>query len=53
MVAGGIGFHTPYGSSIQWPTTSPSANVVTEQSLRTYFLSAAIGFDLNEDRARG
>ncbi|MGE0866994.1 MAG: OmpP1/FadL family transporter [Kofleriaceae bacterium] len=49
VVAIGVGLHMPFGLAVAWPTSSPQAEIVTEQNLRTYFISPVIGLDL--DRA--
>ncbi len=46
MVALGIGFYTPFGLAIDWPASSPSANVAQEITLRTYFITPAVGLNL-------
>ncbi|MGE0548314.1 MAG: OmpP1/FadL family transporter [Kofleriaceae bacterium] len=46
VVAIGIGFHMPFGLAVAWPTSSPQAEIVTEQNLRTYFISPVVGLDL-------
>ncbi|MBA3539782.1 MAG: outer membrane protein transport protein [Deltaproteobacteria bacterium] len=48
MVAVGIGLHTPFGSAISWPTDAPTSDVITEQKLRTYFISPVIGINLDK-----
>lgn len=48
MVALGIGAHLPFGLAISWPDNHPQANVIVDQSLRTYFITPAVGINLNE-----
>jgi long-chain fatty acid transport protein len=48
MIALGIGFYTPFGLAVDWPANSPSANVVEEISLRSYFITPAVGFNLGQ-----
>ena len=47
MVAVGLGFHAPFGLSISWPTNHPQADVIQDQSLRTYYLSGVVGVNLD------
>ncbi len=44
----GIGFHLPFGLAISWPDSSPQADVITKQSLRTYFITPTVGVNLNK-----
>lgn len=46
MVAVGIGLSTPFGLAIAWPASSPQADVIREQSLRTYFITPSVGVNL-------
>jgi long-chain fatty acid transport protein len=46
MVAVGLGFYTPFGLANDWPATSPSANVAQTVSLRSYFITPAVGLNL-------
>ncbi len=48
MVSVGIGFHAPFGLEIDWPTNSTTADVVQTQSLRSYYLSAVAGLNLDK-----
>lgn len=48
LFAAGIAFHLPFGLAVSWPDSSPQAGVVTKQSLRTYFISPTIGFNLHK-----
>jgi long-chain fatty acid transport protein len=45
-VAAGIGFHMPFGLRVNWPESSPQAEIVTQQDLRTFFISPVIGVNL-------
>jgi len=44
----GIGFHLPFGLAVSWPDSSPQAGIVTKQSLRTYFITPAVGVNLSK-----
>ncbi len=48
MFAVGIGFHAPFGLAISWPDSSPQADVITKQSLRTYFITPTVGVNLHK-----
>ncbi|CAN5887384.1 OmpP1/FadL family transporter [soil metagenome] len=48
MFAIGIGFHLPFGLAISWPDSSPQADVITKQSLRTYFITPTVGVNLHK-----
>jgi len=48
LVAVGFGVHFPFGLSISWPLTHPQADAITSQTLRTYFLTPAVGINLNK-----
>ena len=43
----GIGFHTPFGSTIRWPATSPGRDEIREQTLRTFFVTPAAALNLD------
>jgi len=48
-VSAGVGFYTPFGSALSWPdspTTSTITDVVHTISLRTYFITPAVGVNL-------
>ena len=47
LVSAGIGFHTPFGSRITWPHESPGADEVTNQALRSYFITPVVGLNLD------
>jgi long-chain fatty acid transport protein len=42
----GVGFYTPFGSALTWPDDAPTLDEVHTISLRTYFITPAIGFNL-------
>ena len=48
MFAVGIAFHLPFGLAVSWPDSSPQADVVTKQSLRTYFITPTVGVNLGK-----
>lgn len=48
VVSGGIGFYTPFGSALSWPDTAPTLDVVHTISLRTYFITPAVGVNLGK-----
>ncbi|MBS1119939.1 MAG: putative outer membrane protein [Deltaproteobacteria bacterium] len=48
LIAVGFGVHLPFGLAISWPTDSPQADVSLKSSLRTYFLTPAVGLNLNK-----
>lgn len=48
MFAVGIGFHLPFGLAISWPDNHPQADVIVDQSLRTYFITPSVGLNLHE-----
>lgn len=48
MVVVGLGFHTPFGSKIQWPAEAPTADEVRSQALRTYFITPSVGLNLDK-----
>jgi long-chain fatty acid transport protein len=48
MVAAGIGFHLPFGLAISWPENHAQADVIQDQSLRTYFITPSIGLNLDK-----
>ncbi len=43
----GIGFNTPYGSTVKWPASSPGADVLREVTLQTFFISPVLGVKLD------
>jgi long-chain fatty acid transport protein len=48
MVAVGIGLHFPFGSAISWPEGHAQADVIQDQSLRTYFITPSVGLNLEK-----
>ncbi|NJM90789.1 MAG: hypothetical protein HC863_00385 [Myxococcales bacterium] len=44
----GLGFHTPFGSRIEWPSDAPTSDEITSQALRTYFITPSVGIDLGK-----
>src|SRR5580704_4289140 len=48
VVSAGIGFYTPFGSALSWPNDAPTLDVVHTLSLRTYFITPAIGLNLGK-----
>jgi long-chain fatty acid transport protein len=44
----GVGVHTPFGSKLVWPASSPSADEIREQQLRALFITPSFGIDLNK-----
>jgi long-chain fatty acid transport protein len=46
MFAVGVGFHLPFGAAISWPDNHTQADVLQDQSLRTYFITLAGGVNL-------
>lgn len=48
MLAVGIGLHLPFGLAVSWPDSHQQQQVIQDQSLRTYFITPAIGINLNK-----
>ena len=48
MVSVGVGFYLPFGLAISWPASNPQSDIIENQSLRTYFISPVVGFDLRK-----
>jgi long-chain fatty acid transport protein len=48
MVAVGIGLHLPFGLAVSWPDNHAQADVIQDQSLRTYFITPSVGINLNK-----
>ncbi|HEU4727569.1 MAG TPA: outer membrane protein transport protein [Kofleriaceae bacterium] len=48
LVAIGIGFHAPFGLALSWPDSAPTSDQVKDESVRTFFITPAIGVDLGK-----
>jgi long-chain fatty acid transport protein len=48
LVGVGVGLHFPFGSSISWPDGHPQADVIQDQTLRTFFITPSIGLNLDK-----
>jgi long-chain fatty acid transport protein len=48
MVAVGIGLHFPFGLAVSWPTGHAQADVIQDQSLKTYFITPSVGLNLDK-----
>ena len=48
MVAVGLGVHFPFGLAVSWPTGHPQEDVIQDQTLRTYFITAGVGLNLHK-----
>ncbi len=46
MVAVGLGFYTPFGLAVDWPASSPQANVTQNVALHSFFITPAVGANL-------
>ena len=46
IVAVGLGFYTPFGLAVDWPTSSPQANVTQNVALHSFFITPSIGANL-------
>lgn len=44
----GVGFHLPFGSALSWPDGHPQEQLIQDLELRTYFLTAAVGINLDK-----
>ncbi|MFT3697283.1 MAG: outer membrane protein transport protein [Kofleriaceae bacterium] len=42
----GLGFYTPFGLTIDWPDNAPTNDIAKTTSLRSYFITPAIGYVL-------
>jgi long-chain fatty acid transport protein len=47
-IAVGVGFYTPFGLAVDWPASSPQADVVREIALHTFFITPAVGLNLGK-----
>jgi long-chain fatty acid transport protein len=48
LVAVGVGLHLPFGLAVSWPTGHAQADVIQDQSLRTYFITPTVGINLDK-----
>jgi long-chain fatty acid transport protein len=48
MIAVGLGLHFPFGLAVSWPDNHPQADVIQDQTLRTYFITPGIGVNLHK-----
>lgn len=48
LLAVGIGFHLPFGLALSWPDNHTQADVLQDQSLRTYFITPSVGLNLDK-----
>jgi long-chain fatty acid transport protein len=48
LISVGLGFYVPFGLTLSWPDNAPTNNELHEQSLRSYFLTPSIGFNLGK-----
>jgi long-chain fatty acid transport protein len=48
MLAVGIGLHLPFGLAVSWPDAHDQEQVIQDQSLRTFFITPAIGINLDK-----
>jgi long-chain fatty acid transport protein len=48
MLAVGVGLHLPFGLAVSWPDAHAQQDVIQDQSLRTYFITPAIGINLDK-----
>jgi long-chain fatty acid transport protein len=47
-IAIGVGAHSPFGTRLKWPASSPAADEIRTASVTTYFITPTIAFDLND-----
>src|SRR5690606_35121827 len=47
LFAVGVGLHLPFGLAVSWPEAHAQAEVIQDQSLRTYFISPVLGVNLD------
>jgi long-chain fatty acid transport protein len=48
MIGVGVGFHLPFGLAVSWPDNHAQADVIQDQSLRTYFITLGAGVNLDK-----
>lgn len=48
MIAVGIGLHLPFGLAVSWPDAHPQQAVIQDQTLRTFFITPAVGINLDK-----
>ncbi len=48
MVGVGLGFHLPFGLAVSWPDRHAQADVIQDQTLRTYFITPSVGLNLDK-----
>lgn len=48
MVGVGVALHLPFGLATSWPDRHPQQTVIQDQSLRTYFITGAVGVNLDK-----
>lgn len=48
MIAVGVGLHLPFGLAVSWPEEHAQAEVIQDQTLRTYFISPVIALNLGK-----
>ncbi|MEO8842461.1 MAG: outer membrane protein transport protein [Kofleriaceae bacterium] len=48
LISVGLGFYTPFGLAMSWPDNSPTNDILHSQTLRTYFFTPSIGFNLGQ-----
>lgn len=47
MIRVGLGFFTPYGSTVEWPEDAAFTDVLRSVTLRTFFISPVVGIKLD------
>jgi long-chain fatty acid transport protein len=48
MVGVGVALHFPFGASISWPDGHPQRATLTDQTLRTFFITPSVGINLDK-----
>ncbi len=48
MIGVGIALHFPFGATISWPDNHPQRTTITDQTLRTYFITPSVGVNLDK-----